>query len=181
MNKSYIDVKAEVKIYILIKLLPLYRLTKIIHGIWSKWHEKLGKDHVRIVWNTCTAWRVSRATHEEAAISLHHKVGRLGLFCFVFPGIKIGLQYKRWTRCLSKILPHLLSSGKTNHLSFILMAFLTTGIWLAGGGPSSINSFSGSYNENHNCFRRNVLYGWWIVEKSKRFITFVRLMVATQF
>lgn len=35
------------------------------------------------------------------------------------------------------------SVSKRVYLSFIFMAFLTTGIWLAGGGPSSISSFSG--------------------------------------
>lgn len=54
VNKNCPDAKAEVKIYIFNYLFSLYRLTKIIHGIWNKWHEELGKDHARIVCNTCT-------------------------------------------------------------------------------------------------------------------------------
>ena len=37
----------------------------------------------------------------------------------------------------------MIDEKKTGYLSVILMAFLTTGIWFAGGGSSSINS-SGS-------------------------------------
>lgn len=157
INKAYTNTNTKVKIYNF-SLFSLYRLTKIIQGIRRKgwWHHnrvsrrerwKQSLQHVTKTWPITLKdmWLVTSLISDGSFQSVFSGSNINRNSTKVILWTSLGCAVSRSCGCFQKSI-----SAVCVYLSFILIAFFTTGIWLAGGGPSSINSFSGSCKKKRN-------------------------------